>query len=163
MTIEQTYLEHTIRLSDEWRFEIEGPLVTERTTSWFESASEARTKIEELTKGNERQTREKMNLPVLLPDGTEAVISGIHGAHYYGLGVKNESLVYPREPWVLAALRQEKALRNQLGQVRERLGRVAISTKQYASRTFDGSKKAIETAWTEASERATKMRDGGAA
>lgn len=140
---------HTITVTEDFRFKIEGPLFTKENLShrgsWTNSFGEAKERIDTAAKAHASQNRVKLSIPVLLQNGSKSTVTGIHGGHLKALGVGSEDYVYAPTDKIAALLTEAVAIRNRLKQIEALLRPVKVSTAaDYASRSHEEAVKSFQ-------------------
>ncbi|MDE2103653.1 MAG: hypothetical protein KGL39_40820 [Patescibacteria group bacterium] len=119
---------YTVTLADNFRFHVTHPA---GDGTWCESASSARVWIDKQVAAQQRQGRTKLNIPVLLEDGSRATITGVHGSTFNALGINTAYAAWPDVAWIRAALNRRKALRGEVEKISKSVGAFVIDTRHH--------------------------------
>lgn len=126
-TLNTDYHGHTIALDSNFRFLVEGPLVS--GAEWFESHAQATAAIGKWIETARKQQKATVTCAIEVLDelGRAVTIKGLHAATAKMLGVGEGEKVYPAIPWVSDALKERAALRRRLAAIQDRL--LAVSSR----------------------------------
>lgn len=156
--METEFQGHKITVTEDLEFRVDGPLFNGETRygKTFESASAARTAIQDLMKRHEAQERVKLSIPVISERGKPLTITGVHARNYNALGLGGETLVYPPAAWIVAALKEREEARARVAQLSKSIEPYGIKANPYGMRSHEQAVAAIVSD----AERKTKAASG---
>lgn len=121
---------HEVALTNDWRFEVTGPLVNGET---FMSFMEAEGAIKRAEDAAAMQKKAEATIAILAYDdkGVPVVIRGIHSGHGDLLGVpKDCRSVYPQFPFLKEALVRRRTLLEELEKLNQIISPFNVGVRQ---------------------------------
>lgn len=137
---------HTVSVTQDFRFVVTGSCFEDgRHDSTFESAQEARAKIDARMKAHEAQERVRLSIPVMDEQSRALIITGVHARNLNALGLGDAKEVYPLAAWISEMLRERAAARKKAAELETILRKYRIDPRPYGPKTHEDAVQVISS------------------